>query len=64
MPYVVKSDRHYTNGTTAILYHKGFSLCFHECETDHEKAKQFRTKSEATKCAKELGKAWHVEKVG
>ena len=63
MPYVVKSDRHYTNGSTAVLYHKGFGLFLHECETDPKDAKQFRTKSEATKCAKELGKAWYVDKV-
>lgn len=63
MAYVVKSDRRYTNGTTAVLYHKKFGLCFNECELAPEKAKQFRTKAEANKCAKELGSGWYVEKL-
>lgn len=63
MPYVVKSDRHYQGNVVAVLYHKGFDFFLHDCVSTPEKAKQFRTKSEATKCAKELGKAWYVEKV-
>ena len=63
MPYVVKSDRHYQGNVVAVLYHKELGLFLHECASTPEDAKQFPTKSEATKCAKKLGKAWYVEKV-
>ena len=62
MAYVLKSERHYTNGKTATLYHKCFTLCFHEC-CDKEEATQFRTKKEAREVLKQLGKSWEIENV-
>lgn len=60
--YVVKSDRHYTNGKSAVLYHKRFSF-LHECTVKPKEALQFKTKKEAEQCAEELGPEWYVEKM-
>lgn len=45
--WVLKSDRHYTNGKTAVLYFKCMMLGFHECASSPETAMQFKTKKEA-----------------
>ena len=63
MPYVVKSDRQYTNGKTAVLYHKKFGLFCHECTNRAETAFQYRTKRDAEKTSKTLGNGWYVEKI-
>ena len=48
MAWVLKCERHYTNGTSATLYHKGFTLgIMHECAVAPEGAKQYKTKKEA-----------------
>jgi len=48
MAWVLKCDRHYTNGQTATFYHKGFPLgIMHECVGKPEEAKQYRTKKDA-----------------
>lgn len=62
MAYVLKSERHYTNGITATLYHKGFSFCFHEC-CDKEEATQYLTKKEAKEVLKQLDKSLEIESV-
>lgn len=62
MAYVLKSERHYTDGTTATLYHKGFTAIFHDC-CGKEEATQFRTKREANEVLKQLGKSWEIEAV-
>lgn len=62
MAYVLKSERHYTNGKTATLYHKGFTLCFHDC-CGKEEATKYRTKKEAKEVLKCLDKSWEIEVV-
>ena len=48
MAWVLKSERHYTNGTSETLYHKGFPFgIIHECTAESEGAKQYKTKKEA-----------------
>lgn len=48
MAWVLKNERHYTDGTSATLYHKGFPFgSIHECVVKSEDAKQYKTKKEA-----------------
>lgn len=60
MPYVLRSERHYTDGTTTTLYHKGFLLGLHECG-DKNEATRFKTKKEAKEVLKQLGHRWEIE---
>ena len=62
MAYVLKSDRHYKDGKTATLYHKGFNWFLHEC-CEKEEATQYRTKREAKEVLKQLDKSWEIESV-
>ena len=62
MAYVLKSKRHYTNGMTAVLYHKSFSISCHNC-CGKEEATQYRTKKEAKEVLKHLDNSWEIEVV-
>lgn len=62
MAYVLKSERHYTNGMTATLYHKSFGLFCHNC-CGKEEATQYRTKKDAKEVLKQLDKSWEIEAV-
>lgn len=66
MAWVLKSERHYTNGTTAVLYHQRIALgMFHECGGTPEEAKQYKTKKDAIadRDALGLGRAWEAIRV-
>ena len=63
---VLKSERQYTNGTTAVLYHQRIALgMFHECGGTPEEAKQYKTKKDAIadRDALGLGRAWEAIRV-
>ena len=65
MAWVLGSERHYTNGKTAKLYHLKTTFLFHECADKPTEAKQYRTKKEALEDRKMsgLGKNWIPERV-
>lgn len=56
MAWVLKSERQYKDGTSAVLYHKGFPLgIMHECCGNPETAQQFKAKKDAMQYRKEHG---------
>ena len=66
MAWVLKSERHYLNGKSVTLYHKGLSYgILHDCESKADKAKQYKTKKDALADKKELGldKNWEAVKI-
>jgi hypothetical protein len=66
MAWVLRSERHYTNGTTAVLYHQRIALgMFHECGGTPEEAKQYKTKKDAMvdRNAIGLNKSWQPVKI-
>ena len=65
MTWVLRSERHYTNGTSAVIYHKGVELgMFHICVGTPEEAEHFRTKKDAmATCKLFCGKGWEAVKI-
>ena len=56
MAWVLKTERHYMDGTSAIAYHKGFPLgIMHELTTHPEEARKFNAKKDADAYRKEHG---------
>lgn len=56
MAWVLRTERHYLDGKTAVFYHKGFPFgIMNESTLSTEDARQFRTKKEAMEYRKEYG---------
>ena len=53
--WVLASERHYLNGTNAVLYFVKYCTIFNEVCGSPEKAKHFRTRKEAEQFRREYG---------
>lgn len=66
MVWVLACERHYTDGTTTKLYHKGITMgLFHDCVGKPSEAKQYKTKKEALADRRIIGlnSKWIPERV-
>ena len=65
MPYILKKERNYLDGTHTTLYYKKIAFgLFCECTSKISEAKQFRTKKEAIKTINQTGDKWDIIKYG